>query len=158
MIKKTVSYEDFNGEMQEEDFYFHLSKAELVELEASEFGGLSNSIKTIANSQDGKVIIETFKKVLTMAIGQKSPDGKRFIKNGDITSDFMDSPAYSELFMELSTDADKASEFVRGILPSGMTLNNMETLPGLEAVDTAQDEKITMTREEFEALRKANNG
>ena len=81
MLKKTITYEDFNGEEVSEDFFFHLSKAELVELELSHEGGLSESLQRIVAAQDGKSIIAEFKNILLTSYGQKSADGKRFIKN-----------------------------------------------------------------------------
>lgn len=117
MLKKTITYTDFNNEEVSEDFFFHLSKAELVELELSHQGGLEASIKRIAKAEDGKAIIAEFKNIILSSYGQRSDDGRRFIKNQTLRDEFESSEAYSTLFIELVTDADKASEFVRGIIP-----------------------------------------
>jgi hypothetical protein len=94
MLKKTITYESFDGdEKYTEDFYFHLSKAELVEIEMSHKGGLSNSIQNIVDAEDGKTIMEEFKKIILMAYGKKSADGKRFIKNEVYREDFIASNA-----------------------------------------------------------------
>ena len=81
MLKKTITYEDFNGDKVSEDFFFHLSKAELVELELSHKGGLSEALKRIVESEDGKAIIAEFKNIILSSYGQRSDDGKRFVKN-----------------------------------------------------------------------------
>lgn len=120
MLKKTITYEDFNGEEVTEDFYFHLSKADLVELEMSKKGGLEAWIKRVVDSRDGKAIMEEFKNLIMMSVGERSEDGKRFRKSVDLRNDFKDSPAYDTLFMELVTNAEKAAEFVNGIIPRNM--------------------------------------
>ena len=120
MLKKTITYEDFNGETVSEDFFFHLSKAELVELEMSHEGGLSESLQKIVDAEDGKAIVAEFKNVILGSYGQKSTDGKRFVKNAIIREEFESSEAYSTLFMELITDPDEAAKFMNGIIPQGM--------------------------------------
>lgn len=121
MLKKTISYTDFNGDDVSEDFYFHLSKAELVELELSYKGGLEAAIKRIVEAEDGKAIIAEFKKIILGSYGQRSEDGRRFIKNQTLRDEFESTEAYSTLFMELVTDAEKAAEFVRGIIPKDLS-------------------------------------
>lgn len=120
MLKKSVTYRDFNGEEVTEDFFFHLSKAELVELEMSREGGLSAAMQKIMDTNDGRGIIEEFKKILLMAYGKKSSDGRRFIKNDELRQEFQSSEGYSVLFMELMTNATAAAEFVNGIIPDGL--------------------------------------
>ena len=120
VLKKTITYTDFNDEEVSEDFFFHLSKAELVELEMSHKGGLSESLKRIVAAEDGKAIIAEFKSILLGAYGKKSEDGRRFIKNQQLRDEFESSEAYSVLFMELVTDTAKAIEFINGIIPKGM--------------------------------------
>jgi hypothetical protein len=117
MLKKTIKYVDFNGKEREEDFYFNLTKAEVIELETSIQGRLSNTLREIVESNDEKQIIERFKDLILRAYGEKSPDGKRFIKSQELRDAFSQTEAYSELFMELSTNADAASAFVNGIVP-----------------------------------------
>jgi hypothetical protein len=120
MLKKTITYVDFNGEEVSEDYFFHLSKAELVELEMSHEGGLTEKIQRIAAAQDGKAIIAEFKNIILGSYGQRSLDGRRFIKNQTLRDEFEQTEAYSTLFMELVTDADKAAEFVRGVIPQDL--------------------------------------
>lgn len=120
MLKKTITYEDFNGNEVSEDFFFHLSKAELVEMEVSHKGGLAESLQKILADEDGKSIIAEFKNIILSAYGKRSEDGKRFVKNSTTREEFESSEAYSALFMELVTNADAAVEFVNGIVPSGL--------------------------------------
>lgn len=120
MLKKTITYTDFNGEKVSEDFYFNLSKAEIAEMELSHRGGFSAYLQQIIETEDGAQIIAAFKRILTTSVGQRSEDGRRFIKNEEITNDFLQSEAYSELFMELVTDGNKAAEFIQAIVPADM--------------------------------------
>jgi hypothetical protein len=121
VLKKTITYKSFDGEQEfTEDFYFHLSKAELVELETSRPGGLSEWVKQIVKTEDVNQIVPEFKKLLLMTYGKRSDDGRRFIKNQQLRDEFASTEAFSELFIELVSDADKAAAFVNGILPSGL--------------------------------------
>lgn len=126
MIQKTFKYTDFNGNVQEETFYFNISKAEAIEMEVSEKEGLSTALQKIVDSKDNKQILATFKDVLMRAVGEKSEDGKRFIKNDDIRDAFIQSPAYDELFMELMTDAGAGAEFIQAVLPQDLDLTNIK--------------------------------
>lgn len=118
MLKKTITYTDYNGSERTEDFYFNLSKAEIMEMEMSISGGLAEMITKIVAAQDAPAIIKIFKDLVLKAYGEKSPDGKRFIKSDEIATAFSQTEAYSQLFMELATDADAASKFVNGIIPA----------------------------------------
>ena len=118
MLKKTMTYVDYNGVERTEDKYFNLTKAEVLEMEMSTEGGLAETIQRIIDAKDQVAIIKIFKELILKAYGEKSPDGKRFIKSEEISTAFSQTEAYSQLFMELATDADAASKFVNGIVPS----------------------------------------
>ena len=118
MLKKTITYTDYNGVDRTEDFYFNLSKAEIMEMEMGTSGGLSEMINKIVAAQDAPAIIKVFKDLILKAYGEKSPDGKRFIKSDEIATAFSQTDAYSQLFMELATDTDAAAAFVNGIVPA----------------------------------------
>ena len=118
MLKKTIAYTDYNGVERKEDFYFNLNKAEITKMELSHAGGLSEMIKRVVNTGDNAQIIKIFQDLILMAYGEKSDDGKRFVKSKEIADAFSQTEAYSELFMELAFDADKAAEFVNGIIPA----------------------------------------
>lgn len=120
MLKKTITYIDYNGVQRTEDHYFNLSKAEIMEMEMSTTGGLAEMIQKIVAAQDSPAIIKIFKELILKAYGEKSPDGKRFIKSEEISTAFSQTEAYSQLFMELATNSDAAAEFVNGIVPQDM--------------------------------------
>lgn len=121
MLKKTITYTDFNDIEQTEDFYFNLSKMELAEMENSIDGGMAKRLEQIVASQNVKEMFVFFKQIILDSVGMKSPDGKRFVKSEEISQDFISSPAFDSLFMELASDADKAVEFVKGIMPKDLS-------------------------------------
>lgn len=167
MIKKTITFEDYNGQSVTEDFYFNLSKIELIEMEVQNPEGLVKVLQEIVKSNDPRRIIEEFQKIIKLSYGKKSPDGKRFIKNQEILEEFTQTEAYSELFLELSTEADAAAQFVQGIMPKGMDAGSATTeveLPGVGPDEEVSDEEllkmnpIEMTKEQLQrayALRNA---
>lgn len=120
MIKKTITYTDFDGNERTEDFNFNLSKAEVMEMELSTTGGMVQMLNRIIAEQDGKRIVETFKDLILKSYGVKSPDGKHFIKSEELSTAFSQTNAYSDLFIECSTDADAAAAFINGIIPQKM--------------------------------------
>ena len=129
MLKKTITYEDYNGETRTEDFYFNLSKAELAEMELSHSGGFQAWINALIKSQDQAAILDAFKKIVLGAYGEKDPSGRRFIKSKELSEAFEQSPAYSELFFELISSEEAASAFVNGIVPKLPANQDKPTLP-----------------------------
>lgn len=117
MLKKTITYTDYNNNERTEDFYFNLTKAEVMEMELGTSGGMQEFLNRIVAEQDSAKIVEMFKKIILKAYGVKSLDGKRFIKSDELSAEFSQTEAYSDLFMELATNADAASAFISGILP-----------------------------------------
>lgn len=120
MRKETITYTDYNGNKRTEDFYFNLSKAELMEMEMGTHGGFAEMIQRVVATQDQPSLIKIFKELILNSYGVKSLDGKRFEKNETIRREFESTEAYSELFMKLATDADAASKFVNGVVPADM--------------------------------------
>ena len=118
MLKKTITYTDYDGNERTEDFYFNLSKAEVTAMEWSTEGGIQKSLGKIISDQDGKGTVDVIRNLILTAYGEKSLDGKRFIKSNELSEAFSHTEAFSDLFMELLTDADLAAAFVNGILPS----------------------------------------
>ena len=137
MLKKTITYKDYNDAERTEDFYFNLSEAEVIEMELSTAGGLAEMIQGIVKAQDGPAIIKIFKDLILKAYGEKSIDGKSFVKvdekGNPLWVKFSQTAAYSKLFMELATDADAGAKFVNGIMPSGYA--NAENKIPLPQVD-----------------------
>lgn len=137
MLKKKVTYTDYNGVERTEDFYFNLSKAEITEMELSTAGGFAEMIQKVVAAQDGPTIIKVFKDLVLKAYGEKSADGKRFVKSEEIATAFSQTEAYSQIFMELATDADAATKFVNGIIPKDMAdevAKQQKTNPALQSV------------------------
>ncbi len=119
MVKKTITYKDYNDVQRSDTFYFNLSKSELIELSA-EYGDFSE----ITNSNDLSKLVPMMKKIILKAYGKKSEDGRRFIKSEELSTEFYQSEAYSSLFMELATNNDESSKFIKGLIPTDL---NIET-------------------------------
>ena len=118
MLKKTITYVDYNGTERTEDFYFNLSKAEIAKMELEIPGGMTEMLKRITAAQDTPSLVKIFEDLILRSYGVKSDDGKRFIKTSELKEEFKQTEAYSELFMELATNADAASAFINGIIPA----------------------------------------
>lgn len=138
MLKKTIKYTDFNGNEVTEDFYFNLTKAEVAEMElgASRLdadgnikGGMQDLLAEIVASGSGQRIMDTFKEILARSYGMRSEDGKRFIKSKELFEEFTQSAAYSEFFMELITDADAASSFIKAVMPADLSVESDKPKP-----------------------------
>lgn len=117
MLKKNIKYVDYDGNERTEDFYFNLNKAEVIELQLGTVGGLTKTLEKIVQEKDTSRIIEYFKTIILKAYGEKSADGRRFIKSQELRDAFEQTEAYSELFVELARDAKMAAEFINGVLP-----------------------------------------
>jgi len=121
MLKKTITYKDYSGLERKEDFYFNLSKSEITEMELSIEGGLQNKMERLISEQNGGEIIRVIKDIILRSYGQKSEDGRRFIKGEEISKAFSETPAYDQLFMSLVTDAEEAANFIKGIVPEDLS-------------------------------------
>lgn len=118
MLKKIITYTDYNGVERTEPFYFNLSKAELMEMELGVTGGMTEMLDKIIAAKDSPSLMKTFKEMIMKAYGVKSDDGKRLIKSEELSIAFTQTEAYSVLFMELITDDKAAADFVNGIIPN----------------------------------------
>ena len=116
MVKKTITYTDYDGNERTEDFYFNLSNAEVMEANLNMEGGLKAYIEQIIAAKDQLKLVKLFKEVLMMSVGKKSPDGRLFMKSDTIRAEFEASPAYSEIYMGLVTDADAAGKFIDAVM------------------------------------------
>ena len=146
MLKKTIKYTDFDGNERVEDFYFNLKQAELMEMELSTQGGMEKLIQKIIAEQDSKKIVALFKELILKSYGEKSLDGKRFIKSDELSKEFEQTEAYSELFMELATNAEAAANFVNGIMPDSVKQNLGDTPKSVEEA-----------KQRIEELKQQNN-
>lgn len=118
MLKKIITYTDYNSVERTEPFYFNLSKAELMEMEFGVTGGMTEMLDKIIAAKDAPSLMKTFKEMIMKAYGVKSDDGKRLIKSEELSIAFTQTEAYSVLFMELITDDKAAADFVNGIIPN----------------------------------------
>lgn len=132
MLKKTISYVDYNGTKRTEDFYFNLTKAEISEMELEIPGGMSEMLKRITAAQDTPTLVKIFKDLILRSYGVKSDDGRRFIKSQQLKEEFSQTEAYSELFMELATNAEAASAFINGIIPADVAKESEKRVKELE--------------------------
>ncbi|MET0785911.1 MAG: hypothetical protein ABWY25_04335 [Paenisporosarcina sp.] len=117
MLKREITYEDFNGEKVTETFYFNLTKSEIIELNVGYEGGLGSAIQRIVETSDVRSVVAELKKILLMSYGIKSEDGKRFIKSDELRLQFTQTPAYDILFMDIATNDTASAAFIKGILP-----------------------------------------
>lgn len=136
MFKKTIKYVDYKGNEREEDFYFNLSKAELVEMELGQKGGMSDYLDKITKAQTKDELIMWFKKIILRAYGEKSEDGRRFMKSEEISKAFSETEAFNQLYMELITDEKKAADFVNAVVPefTEEELGQLSEKPQLEQI------------------------
>lgn len=119
MIKKTINFEDFNGKQITKDYYFHLSKVDFLELSAD--GAFENLIKNAVATKDKMAIFNGFKRLIGMSVGMRTEDGSGFVRTEAFRDEFLSSPAFDELVMELFTSDDKGADFIKGLVPAGMT-------------------------------------
>lgn len=117
MIKRTITYTDYNNVERTEDFYFNLTPAEAMEWEMSVSGGLSTMVEKVIAAQDTPTLFSLFKEIIMKSYGEKSADGRRFEKSPELSTAFSQTEAYVKLYMELATNAESAADFVNGIAP-----------------------------------------
>lgn len=123
MVKKTIEYEDYNGKLRKEDFYFNLTKTELMEMEADMPGGYSKMLENIIHAEDNFAIMKVLKQIVAKAYGEKSEDGRRFIKSPELSEAFFQTEAYNVMFMEFIEDAEAFSDFCNGLIPSDINVD-----------------------------------
>ena len=134
MLKRDITYKDFDGEIMTESFYFNLTKTELIELEVKYKDGLEATMKRIVKAEDKEALISEFQRIILLSYGVKSEDGRRFMKSDQLREEFTQMPAYDALFVELATDDEAANTFIKGILPSEF-LDNLNTVNTVNVVD-----------------------
>lgn len=160
MIKKTITYEDFDGEMVTDEFFFNLSLPELMDMEVSEKGGFGEMLQKLVAENDKQEILNQFKKIILASYGKKSPDGKRFVKSPGITADFEQTNAFGALLLEFMTNTNSVIEFANALLPKEVAKRMEAMEQGVEVAELpSADVKVApfreMTREEqLEAYKK----
>lgn len=117
MLKKIITYTNYDGEKKTKEAYFNLNKIEVVKMNVEASGGMKKLLEKIVAEDDIQKMWNYFEKVVDMSYGEKSLDGDRFIKDAELTKAFKETEAYVELMMELLGDAKKAAEFMNAVLP-----------------------------------------
>lgn len=138
MFSRTFNYTDYNGQPRKETWYFNLTKAEVLKMELGSWGGMSTMLRRLIREENPEKIIDIIEKMILGAVGEKSPDGRKFIKSKEIQEDFRLTPAYDELFQELVLDPDKAILFVKGCLPEDLAAAISEN----EKLEAEQNGKV----------------
>ena len=154
MLRKVIKYNDLDGNPTQGEFYFHLSKADVVKLQVSKKGGLEAWLRRIVAAEDESAIISEFENLIRLSAGKKSDDGKRFIRDPEVLSEFFDTDAYSEFFMELCTNAEAAAEFINGIIPDDLaeTIAKVKT-NSMPEIDNGPKPPRILTKAEAEAAK-----
>lgn len=134
MLKKEITYETFDGETVTDTFYFNMTEAELIELQMGGSEAMDERLRRLIKTRNNADLFAMFKEIITVSVGEKSEDGRRFTKNEDIREAFVNSAAYSELFVELFTDVDKLTAFLVGILPRKFA-NDIEAIDPEKAME-----------------------
>jgi hypothetical protein len=143
MIKKDISYTDYDGNKREETYWFHLSKPELVAMTA-EHKGFEEYLKELAAAQNYSEMMTVYRNMIARSVGQRSEDGRRFVRTEAITEDFMQSAAFEQLFMDLMSNADAATAFARGLLPADLVEEVKE--------EHTTEELLWMPQEDFDRI------
>ena len=133
MLKKTITYTDYDGMERTEDFWFNLSKTELTKLDAELPGGVLGVLRKIIDKKDRKALVDFIETLILRSYGEKTLDGKRFVKTPEMAEEFMQTPAYDELFMSILSDTDSQTSFINGVIPQSMAKE-------IEATDKKQVE------------------
>lgn len=148
MLKRDITYEDYNGDTVTDTHYFNLTQTEILELEVSKDGGLDAFIKRVIETKQVAKLMEEFKKIVLASYGVRSEDGKRFIKSDELRLEFSQTAAYDALFMELATDANSAAEFIKGVIPTKLRGEVEKAGIKPETVELPQPEKPTSSATE----------
>lgn len=130
MLKKTYTYTDYNGVERTESFYFHFTEAEILDMEMSTEGGFAERVQRIIDAKDQAALMKLIKQFVIDAYGVKSDDGRRFIKNEEVKTAFLECPAFSDIFMDMVTNDELAAEFINGVIPDTMKKRFAEIASG----------------------------
>lgn len=145
MLKKTITYTDFNDNRVSDEFYFNLTRTELTEWEMQQPGGMSKFLERVIAAGDVQTLVKEFKDLVLRSYGEKSEDGRYFRKSAEITHDFSCMAAFDELYMQLAQDSEKAAEFVNAVIPKELVEAATKDAQAMinEAVEKAKNPSIT---------------
>ena len=117
MLKREITYENYDGVEVKETFYFNLTRSEIIMMSMEEDGDIAERLQSILDKKDGKLIVKTFHDLILRAYGEKSADGRRFVKSSELSKAFSETPAFDVMFEEMMMNPDKALEFVNALIP-----------------------------------------
>lgn len=126
MTYELITYKDYNGVEKTRKFYFNINKAELIKLETMTPGGVAQALDDAVKAKDAVKLMQFFENIISMAYGEKSEDGERFVKSKELSEAFMQTEAYNQLFTSLLTDANKASKFINSVFPKELVEEAMK--------------------------------
>lgn len=121
MIKETITYTDYNGTERTEDFYFNMTKTELLRMEQDKSGSFSGVLEKFIKAKDNADLFDAIEKFIFKAYGEKSADGRQFKKSEEISESFFQSPAYEVLFDKLNGNSEYSYNFIMGIVPAELS-------------------------------------
>ena len=145
MYKKQITYIDLDGNERTENLYFRLSESEIADMQYSVAGGFANMLMEMINKQDVPAIMEEFKKFIMLSYGEKTPDGRGFIKVRDghrLADDFIQTEAYNKFYMTIMNDPEEIVRFVNGIFPKDMMEKGREVMKSKELTDNPTTQKM----------------
>lgn len=154
MLKKRITYTNFEDEEVTETFYFNLTKADLMEMEVSKRGGLNGYIERIQETNDAGLVFEELKSLMSRSVGRLAPDGRGFSRSQQIRDEFMNSEAFSNFILEMLTDPQLAAEFIQGLIPKNIESEVDRIVKKLGGQETLRVEPRETTPEPPKQVRK----
>lgn len=121
MIKETISYEDIDGNSKTMDAYFHLTMREMRQLLKD---GIQEKLDAVtsgkASTDDTFDLIDI---LIKTSFGKRieSNGEARFVKDPELTEEFMNSDAYDSLLGKLMSDEKFATRFFSGLVPKALS-------------------------------------
>ena len=153
MFSRTFEYKGYDGNMHKDTYWFNLDEAELTKMELSRVGGIRGFMTRLMKENRPAEIVDMFEKIILGSVGERTADGRRFVKNQEIIDDFRFTPAYSQLFMELVSSSEKLSEFFRGCIPEEVAAKITEKEQALAEAGLTTEDLINGNEEAEKILR-----
>ena len=154
MFSRTFEYKGYDGQTRKETWWFNLSESELLKMELGSVGGLNGLMNRMLREEHPEKIVDTFEKIILGAVGERSSDGRRFLKrNGAVAEDFRETPAYDQLFLELVSSGDAFATFLKGAIPDEVRAN----IEKLEAEKAAKEAEPVMKEPELKLVDGASD-
>ena len=147
MIKKTITYEDFNGEKRTKDFYFHMNQVEFAKLNGEVPGGLEKRIQDIIANQDQDAMLRLVDLLVSRSYGERDDEDGGFTKIGKngrpLYEKFVNTSAYDNLIIELIQGEKNIVTFLSGIMPKEVQARMDEEFKKQKAMEQNGQPKLT---------------